>query len=232
MKVVILAGGYGTRISEESAIRPKPLVEIGGQPILWHIMKIYSAYGLNDFVVCCGYKGHLIKQYFRDYALGRSDLTFDLHDNTVHSHRNGVEPWRVTLLDTGEKTMTGGRIKRARPYLDEQPFCLTYGDGVSDINIAELIDFHHRNGALVTVSAVRPPSSSTRRPSTTSTAMTRCGSASPWRTWSAKDALRRSDIAASGRTWTRCATRPCSRTIGKVGDLNGRTGDVGAAVGR
>ena len=114
MKVVILAGGYGTRISEESAVRPKPLVEIGGQPILWHIMKSYSAYGLNDFIVLCGYKGHLIKQYFRDYALSRSDVTFDLHDNKILSHRNGVEPWRVTLLDTGENTMTGGRIKRAR----------------------------------------------------------------------------------------------------------------------
>jgi glucose-1-phosphate cytidylyltransferase len=158
MKVVILAGGYGTRISEESTIRPKPLVEIGGQPILWHIMKSYSAHGLDDFVVLCGYKGHLIKQYFRDYALARSDVTFDMHENKFQNHRNGVEPWRVTLLDTGEKTMTGGRIKRARPYLDDdEPFCLTYGDGVSDINLTELIDFHHRTGALVTVSAVRPP---------------------------------------------------------------------------
>jgi glucose-1-phosphate cytidylyltransferase len=157
MKVVILAGGYGTRISEESTVRPKPLVEIGGQPILWHIMKSYSAYGLYDFIVLCGYKGHLIKQYFRDYVLARSDVTFDLHDNKIQHHCNGVEPWRVTLLDTGEKTMTGGRIKRARPYLGDEPFCLTYGDGVSDINLTELIDFHHRTGALVTVSAVRPP---------------------------------------------------------------------------
>ena len=157
MKVVILAGGYGTRISEESAIRPKPLVEIGGQPILWHIMKIYSAYGLHDFIVLCGYKGHLIKQYFRDYALANSDVTFDLHESKMHSHRNRVEPWRVTLVDTGEKTMTGGRIKRARAYLGDDPFCLTYGDGVSDINVPALIDFHRRKGALVTVSAVRPP---------------------------------------------------------------------------
>jgi glucose-1-phosphate cytidylyltransferase len=157
MKVVILAGGYGTRISEESAIRPKPLVEIGGQPILWHIMKIYSAYGLHDFIVLCGYKGYLIKQYFRDYVLANSDVTFDLHESTMHRHRNGVEPWRVTLLDTGEKTMTGGRIKRARAYLGDDPFCLTYGDGVSDINVPELIEFHRRTGALVTVSAVRPP---------------------------------------------------------------------------
>jgi glucose-1-phosphate cytidylyltransferase len=157
MKVVILAGGFGTRISEESTVRPKPLVEIGGEPILWHIMKIYSAYGLNDFVILCGYKGHLIKQYFRDYALARSDVTFDLQGSKMHSHRNGVEPWQVTLLDTGDTTMTGGRIKRARPYLGEGPFCLTYGDGVADINITELIALHHRTGALVTVSAVRPP---------------------------------------------------------------------------
>jgi glucose-1-phosphate cytidylyltransferase len=157
MKVVILAGGYGTRISEESAVRPKPLVEIGGQPILWHIMKIYSAYGLHDFVVLCGYKGHLIKQYFRDYALANADVTFDLHEGKMRRHRNGVEPWRVTLLDTGEKTMTGGRIKRARAYLGDDPFCLTYGDGVSDINVPALIEFHLQTRALVTVSAVRPP---------------------------------------------------------------------------
>jgi glucose-1-phosphate cytidylyltransferase len=157
MKVVILAGGYGTRISEESVTKPKPLVEIGGQPILWHIMKIYSAYGLNDFVICCGYKGYLIKQYFRDYALARSDVTFDLHSHDVKTHRNGVEPWRVTLVDTGERTMTGGRIKRVRSYLDNEPFCLTYGDGVCDIPINELIEFHHKSAALVTVSAVRQP---------------------------------------------------------------------------
>ena len=157
MKVVILAGGYGTRISEESAIRPKPLVEIGGQPILWHIMKIYSAHGLNDFVICGGYKSHLIKQYFRDYVLARSDVTFDLHGNAVQTHRNGVEPWRVTIVDTGEKTMTGGRIKRVRSYLGNETFCLTYGDGVADINIADLIAFHHQSDALVTVSAVRQP---------------------------------------------------------------------------
>ncbi len=157
MKVVILAGGYGTRISEESAVRPKPLVEIGGQPILWHIMKIYSAHGLNDFVICCGYKGNLIKQYFRDYALARCDMTFDLHENSMQTHRNGVEPWRVTLVDTGEKTMTGGRLKRVRPYLGEETFCLTYGDGVADINITELIGFHRKSGALATVSAVRQP---------------------------------------------------------------------------
>ena len=157
MKVVILAGGYGTRISEESATRPKPLVEIGGLPILWHIMKIYSVFGLNEFVICCGYKGHLIKQYFRDYALARSDITFDLHDGAIRTHRNGVEPWKVTLVDTGEKTMTGGRIKRVRAYLGEEPFCLTYGDGVADIDIGDLIGFHRLAGALVTVSAVRQP---------------------------------------------------------------------------
>src|SRR4029453_10950717 len=141
MKVVILAGGYGTRISEESAVRPKPLGEIGGQPKLWHIMKSYSAYGLNDFIVLCGYKGHLIKQYFRDYALSCSDITFDLHKKKAPSRRGGAEPWPVTLLDTGEKTMTGGRIKRARSHLGDEPFCLTYGDGVSDINVTNLIAF-------------------------------------------------------------------------------------------
>jgi glucose-1-phosphate cytidylyltransferase len=157
MKVVILAGGFGSRIAEESTTKPKPLVEIGGQPILWHIMKMYSTYGLNDFVICCGYKGHLIKQYFRDYVLARADVTFDLHDGTMKTHRNGVEPWRVTLVDTGEKTMTGGRIKRVRPYLDDGPFCLTYGDGVADINIQNLIEFHRQSEVLVTVSAVRQP---------------------------------------------------------------------------
>lgn len=157
MKVVILAGGYGTRISEESAIRPKPLVEIGGQPILWHIMKIYSAYGLNEFVICGGYKVNLIKQYFRDYALARSDVTFDLHQGKMHTHRSEGEPWRVTVVDTGEKTMTGGRIKRIRPYLNDETFCLTYGDGVADIDIRELIAFHRKAGVLATVAAVKQP---------------------------------------------------------------------------
>jgi glucose-1-phosphate cytidylyltransferase len=157
MKVVILAGGFGTRISEESTVRPKPMVEIGGQPILWHIMKIYSAHGLNDFVICCGYKGDMIKRYFRDYALTRSDITFDLQGHSMQTHRNGVEPWRVTLVDTGEKTMTGGRIKRVRSYLGDETFCLTYGDGVSDINITELIAFHRESKALATVSAVTQP---------------------------------------------------------------------------
>ncbi len=157
MKVVILAGGFGTRISEESAIRPKPLVEVGGQPILWHIMKIYSSFGLNDFVICCGYKGNLIKQYFRDYILARSDVTFDLHANTVTTHKNGVEPWRVTLVDTGQNTMTGGRIKRVREHIGDEPFCLTYGDGVGDIPVDELIQFHRQSGLLATVTAVRQP---------------------------------------------------------------------------
>lgn len=157
MKVVILAGGYGTRISEESTVRPKPLVEIGGQPILWHIMKLYSHYGLNDFVICCGYKGHLIKQYFHQYVLAHSDVTFDLHANSITTHRNGVEHWRVTCVDTGENTMTGGRLKRVRPYLNNETFCLTYGDGVSDLDIAEVIQFHRSSGALTTVTAVRQP---------------------------------------------------------------------------
>ncbi len=157
MKVVILAGGFGTRISEESTIRPKPLVEIGGKPILWHIMKIYSAYGLNDFVICCGYRGDMIKRYFRDYALALSDVTFDLHEGNMKVHRNGVEPWRITLVDTGEATMTGGRIKRVRSYLGDETFCLTYGDGVGAIDVAKQIDFHRESGALATVAAVRQP---------------------------------------------------------------------------
>lgn len=158
MKVVILAGGYGTRISEESVIRPKPLVEIGGRPILWHIMKIYSVFGLNDFVICGGYKCNMIKAYFRDYMLAASDVTFEMRrDNIVVHHRN-VEPWSVTVVDTGEKTMTGGRVKRIRPYINGEPFCMTYGDAVSDIDISALVDFHKRaKGALATVTAVTPP---------------------------------------------------------------------------
>jgi glucose-1-phosphate cytidylyltransferase len=157
MKVVILAGGYGTRISEESTIRPKPLVEIGGRPILWHIMKIYSAHGLNEFVVCCGYKGDMIKNYFRDYIVSMSDVTFDLRGNRMELHRNGVEPWRVTLVDTGEKTMTGGRVKRVRKYVGEETFCLTYGDGVANLDVTGLIESHRRSDALATVTAVREP---------------------------------------------------------------------------
>jgi glucose-1-phosphate cytidylyltransferase len=156
MKVVILAGGYGTRISEESTVRPKPLVEIGGRPILWHIMKIYSTFGLNEFVICCGYKGHMIKNYFADYVFHSASVTFDLANNQMQVHESCAEPWRVTLVDTGEKTMTGGRLKRVRRWV-QGTFCLTYGDGVSDINIAELINFHRREGALATVTAVRQP---------------------------------------------------------------------------
>ena len=158
MKVVILAGGYGTRISEETAVRPKPMVEIGGMPILWHIMKAYSAYGLNDFIIGLGYKGYLIKEYFANYCLHMSDVTFDLSNNDMQVHQNSAEPWRVTLVDTGEDTMTGGRLKRILPYLGEdQPFCFTYGDGVSDVNVQELVSFHERQGTLATVTAVQPP---------------------------------------------------------------------------
>ncbi len=157
MQVMILAGGFGTRISEESAIRPKPMVEIGGRPILWHIMKTYLAHGLSDFVICCGYKGHMIKQYFRDYALGSADVTFDMRDNTTVLHRTSTEPWRVTLVDTGLETMTGGRIRRAAQYLDNGPFCCTYGDGVGDVDITGLIAFHREQRTLATVTAVQPP---------------------------------------------------------------------------
>jgi len=157
MKVVILAGGFGTRISEESAVRPKPMIEVGHRPILWHIMKIYAAHGLNDFVLCCGYRGDVIKDYFANYFLNQSDVTFDLSKNHMEIHGSRAEPWRVTLVDTGDKAMTGGRIKRVRSYLNEEPFCLTYGDGVSDINITDLIKFHRKQKKYATLTAVQPP---------------------------------------------------------------------------
>jgi len=157
MQAMILAGGFGTRISEESAVRPKPLVEIGGRPILWHIMKMYLAHGVNDFVICCGYKGHMIKQFFRDYTLDGADVTFDMREDTVTMQRTSTEPWKVTLVDTGLDVMTGGRIKRAAKYLNDGPFCCTYGDGVSDVDITKLIAFHHEQKTMATVTAVQPP---------------------------------------------------------------------------
>lgn len=157
MKAVIFAGGYGTRISEESGVRPKPMVEIGGKPILWHIMKIYSAYGINDFVICCGYKGYMIKDYFSTYHLHRSDITFDLQKRSMTVHKDGTEPWKVTLVETGEATMTGGRLKMVKNYIDDETFCLTYGDGVGDIDIKKLITFHRKQETLATVTAVQSP---------------------------------------------------------------------------
>ncbi|MCO5101780.1 MAG: glucose-1-phosphate cytidylyltransferase [Burkholderiaceae bacterium] len=157
MQVMILAGGFGTRISEESAMKPKPMVEIGGRPILWHIMKSYLAHGLSDFVICCGYKGHMIRQYFHDYALASADVRFDMRDNTMTLLRTATEPWRITLVETGLDTMTGGRIRRAAEYLDDGPFCCTYGDGVSDVDITSVIEFHRTRGRLATVTAVQPP---------------------------------------------------------------------------
>lgn len=158
MKAVILAGGMGTRISEESSLRPKPMIEIGGKPILWHIMKIYSKYGINDFIICLGYKGYVIKEYFANYFLHMSDVTFDMANNRMEVHQRYAEPWKVTLVDTGEQTMTGGRIKRIIPHLAEDTkFCLTYGDGVSDVNISELIKFHQTQGTECTLTAVQPP---------------------------------------------------------------------------
>jgi len=158
VKVVILAGGMGTRISEESSVRPKPMIEIGGRPILWHIMKLYAHHGLREFVICLGYKGYMIKEYFMNFVLHHSDVTIDAVKNSVTYHQSNVEPWTITLVDTGEMTLTGGRVKRVRNYLDpQQPFCLTYGDGLSDVNIAELIAFHRNHGKLATVTAVRPP---------------------------------------------------------------------------
>lgn len=158
MKAVILAGGMGTRISEESVIRPKPMIEIGGKPILWHIMKIYSSHGVNDFVICLGYKGYLIKEWFANYALHTSDVTFDLARGSVEVHHRTTEPWRVTLVDTGEATMTGGRLARVRHHLDRhEPFCFTYGDGVADVDIAEQVRFHRAHGCMATITAVQPP---------------------------------------------------------------------------
>lgn len=156
MKAVILAGGLGTRISEETVLRPKPMIEIGGRPILWHILKIYSAHGINDFIICAGYKGYVIKEYFANYFLHMSDVTFDMANNTMEVHQKKAEPWRVTIVDTGDETMTGGRIKRVAPYLDG-PFCCTYGDGVGDVDITALIAFHKAGGRLATLTGVQPP---------------------------------------------------------------------------
>lgn len=158
MKAVILAGGLGTRISEETNVRPKPMVEVGGKPILWHIMKIYSHYGINDFIVCCGYKGYIIKEYFANYFLHMSDVTFDIRNNTMETLQQYGEHWKVTLIDTGESTMTGGRLGRVRQYLaDEEAFCMTYGDGVSDVDIESLVSFHKSHGRLATLTATYPP---------------------------------------------------------------------------
>lgn len=156
MKVVILAGGLGTRLSEETVLKPKPMVEIGGMPILWHIMKIYSAYGFNDFIICLGYKGYVIKEYFANYFLHKSDVTIDLSDNSIKVHDSQAEPWKITLIDTGNESMTGGRIKRAQPHVGNEPFMVTYGDGVSDVNIFALVKFHQSHGKLCTVTSVQP----------------------------------------------------------------------------
>lgn len=157
MKAVILAGGLGTRISEETHLKPKPMVEVGGKPILWHIMKIYSTHGINDFVICCGYKGYIIKEYFANYFLHMSDVTFDMEKNAMHVHQRKAEPWRVTLVDTGDETLTGGRLARVADHVrDEEAFCFTYGDGVADIDISKLVAFHHAHGKQATVTAVQP----------------------------------------------------------------------------
>ncbi len=158
MKAIILAGGLGTRIAEETHLKPKPMIEIGSKPILWHIMKIYSAYGINDFIICCGYKGYLIKEYFANYFLHTSDITFSIKDNDIQVNQNYTEPWKVTVVDTGEGTMTGGRLKRVRDYIkDEKAFCFTYGDGVGNIDISALIKFHEQQGKEATLTATRPP---------------------------------------------------------------------------
>ncbi|HEX8988890.1 MAG TPA: glucose-1-phosphate cytidylyltransferase [Rhodocyclaceae bacterium] len=158
MKAVILAGGLGTRISEETHLKPKPMIDIGGRPILWHILKIYSSHGINDFVICCGYKGYVIKEYFANYFLHMSDVTFDMRSNRMEVHEGHAEPWRVTLVDTGDNTMTGGRLRRVAAYLrEEEAFCFTYGDGVADIDVTAQIEFHRRHRKLATIAAVQPP---------------------------------------------------------------------------
>jgi glucose-1-phosphate cytidylyltransferase len=157
MKAVILAGGLGTRISEETYLKPKPMIEIGGKPILWHIMKLYSYYGIDDFIICCGYKGYVIKEYFANYFLHMSDVTFNMATNERVVHQHFAEPWQITVVDTGENTLTGGRLKRVRHHLNDEPFCLTYGDGVADINIGELVDYHKKHGKPATVTAIQPP---------------------------------------------------------------------------
>jgi len=156
MKAMILAGGLGTRISEETSTKPKPMVEIGGKPILWHIMKIYSSHGVNEFIICAGYKGYVIKEYFANYFLHMSNITFDMRNNEMKIHENNSEPWKVTIVDTGDQTMTGGRIKRVKEYVGEETFCMTYGDGVSDVNITELLNFHNKAGKWASVTAVQP----------------------------------------------------------------------------
>jgi glucose-1-phosphate cytidylyltransferase len=157
MKAVILAGGFGTRISEETTVRPKPMVEIGDQPILWHIMKTFHAHGINDFIICCGYKGFAIKEYFANYLYHTSDITIDIRKRDVEIHRTDAEDWRVSLIDTGLETMTGGRLKRVREYIGDDPFCMTYGDGVSDVDITRLVEFHREHGRIATMTAVQPP---------------------------------------------------------------------------
>lgn len=157
MKAVILAGGLGTRISEETHLKPKPMIEIGGKPILWHLMKIYSSHGINDFIICCGYKGYVIKEYFANYFLHMSDVTLDIKNNKMEIHYGNAEPWKITLIDTGEDTLTGGRLRRIKEHLkDEDIFCFTYGDGLANVNISKLIDFHVSQGKLATVTAVQP----------------------------------------------------------------------------
>jgi len=156
MKVVLLAGGLGTRLSEETSVRPKPMVEIGGKPILWHIMKIYSRFGFNDFIICLGFKGYMIKEYFSNYFLHMSDVTFDMRTNSMEVHQQNAEPWRVTLVDTGQESMTGGRVRRVANYLDNKPFMLTYGDGVANVDVAALVECHKRHGRLATVTSVQP----------------------------------------------------------------------------
>ena len=246
MRAVLLAGGLGTRFAEETDVRPKPMIEIGGKPILWHIMKIYSSHGINDFIICLGYKGYVIKEYFSNYFMHQSNVTFDLRENTMEVLEKHAEPWKVTLIDTGEDTMIGGRIKKILPYIgDDDAFCVTYGDGVADIDIDALIAFHQRHGGLATVTAVTPPGRygalllqddrvvrfSEKPPGDNALinggffvlhpdVLERiAGDDMPWETEPLESAT-----PASGSPWTRCATGRRSRRCGRRATRHGRRG--------
>ena len=237
MKAVILAGGLGSRLSEETTVKPKPMVEIGGKPILWHIMKIYAAHGIDDFVVCLGYKGYVIKEWFANYALHTSDVTFDMRSGEMEVHHSTTEPWRVTLVETGDETMTGGRLKRVLPYVGDETFCLTYGDGVADVDVRALIAHHREQGRLATVTAVQPPGPLRRagdrrrrgaRASPRSRAATAPGSTAASSSASPASATRSPATTRSGRR-SRCATSPRAAQLTRLSPPRLLAGDGHAA---
>ena len=227
MKVVILAGGLGTRISEESHLKPKPMIEIGGKPILWHIMKYYSGFGFHDFIVCCGYKGHIIKEYFADYYLHRSDVTFDFSaENRMTVHSNVAEPWRVTLVDTGLDTQTGARIKRVQKYIGDEPFMLTYGDGVSDVDLNALLAQHRASGKTVTLTGIQPGGRFGVLDLDSAWRSAAFWSAHHWRRWPAREILASTSTPAFGSAWTPSGTETGWRRCGEAAPLPGRAGET------